>query len=309
MSIELKILSAIGHGSLCTAHQVQSHLANAGIKRDIRSVQRTLQTLVDAGELICLKDSKPYGYKRSWGAQSLAMATLNPAEAMVLLLAQRYLHNVLPSSLNSIFEPYFSEARVVLSSEKSSATMSKQWLQKVRLVPATQPLIPPKIDPHVLETISAALYSNHEVDIQYNSINGKIAEHRIRPLGIVQQGVRLYLVGNKTKYEKPMPWAIHRITDATETNFSFTRPAGFDLKKFEDDAILNWGLGEKVKVSFWMAKGPALNLIETPLSTDQKHMPVDDGYQFLATVTDSKLLTRWIQSFGQEIRDFKKITS
>jgi predicted DNA-binding transcriptional regulator YafY len=307
MSIELNILSAIGHGSLCTAEQVRGHLQNAGIERDIRSVQRTLQTLVDAGELICMKDSKPYGYKRSWGAQSLAMATLNPAEAMVLLLAQKYLKNVLPSSLNSIFEPYFSEARVVLSSEKSNATLSKQWLQKVRLIPATQPLLPPKVDLQVLETLSAALYSNHEVDIRYKSINGKVAEHRIRPLGIVQQGVRLYLVGNKTKYEKPMPWAIHRITEATETSFGFTRPAGFDLKKFEDDGSLNWGLGQKVKVSFWMAKTAALNLIETPLSNDQKHIQEAEGYRFSATVTDSKLLSLWIQSFGEDVRDFSKV--
>ena len=306
MSIKMEVLSVIGAGSLSTADEIKVRLQNQGILRDIRSIQRTLKGLAESGVVDCDDSSKPFGYKRSKGAQTLAMSTLKPAEAMVLLLVQKYLDNVLPASLRKIFDPYFSEARVLIANEESNSKLHKQWLEKIQMAPATQPLIPPKIDRNVLDEVSAALYSNLELDIQYKSTNGKVAEHRLQPLGIVQQGVRLYLVAKKAKYEKPVPWAIHRISKASQTSFTFTRPSGFNLKNFQDDATINWGKGQKVMVSFWMHKNPGINLIETPLSKDQTSIAEDDGYRFTATVTDSLLLTRWIQSFGKQVKDFEK---
>ncbi|MFN4327638.1 MAG: helix-turn-helix transcriptional regulator [Limnobacter sp.] len=306
MNLKIKVLECIGQAAMLTSDDIHQQLKAEGIDRDKRSIQRALGELAEEGLLVREDNSRPYRYKRVKGAHSFSLTTLKPSESVLLLLAERYLEDILPSSLSSVFTAHFQEARAILGNNKGRAYLEKQWLDKVRVIPATQPLLPPAINHDAFHQLSDALYNNKVLDIEYKTLNGKVSSHRVEPLGLVQQGSRTYLIAKKQNKSKAVAWAVHRIQSAHMTSHSFTPMENFNLDDIEQEARINWGLGEKVKVKFWMSKSSGQNLLETPLSADQTAKPVEGGFQFEATVVDSLLLTRWVQSYGENIQGFSK---
>jgi hypothetical protein len=54
---------------------------------------------------------------------------------------------------------FFAQARGQLD-QNGSTVRERQWLDKVRVVSTSQPLLPPKVDPGVFEQVSNALYGD-----------------------------------------------------------------------------------------------------------------------------------------------------
>ena len=168
-----------------------------------------------------------------------------------------------------------------------------------------QPLLAPKIAEGVLEEVSRSLYNNQWLDLDYTNSNGKRIQHRVMPLGLAQQGPRLYLVCRFEGYDNERSMAIHRIQAARAGTLTFDRPL-FDLAKYDADGRFAISSGKRIRLSFNIDKAPGKHLLESCLSDDQVVLENNDCYQITATVNQTLLLDRWLNSFGKQIRNIQK---
>ena len=225
----------------------------------------------------------------------------------MLALAEQHLQSLLPASLMKSMEGFFKQAHTNLDSE-TSAKREREWLSKIRVVSITQPLLPPKIKPGVFEQVSNALYSNLWLKVHYKNASGKSTEAEVMPLGLAQQGPRLYLVCRFRGYDNERSLALHRIDTAQATEFTFERPKDFDLEKFDNDGRFGYGEGKLISLTFHIEKEAGFHLLETPLSKDQQVKELKDAYEITATVVDTAQLDWWLRAFGDAVSKIKKIS-
>jgi predicted DNA-binding transcriptional regulator YafY len=304
--LAIELLRRIPRGRKVTASELHDQLKDAGIDRELRTIQRQLEMLSEHFEIERDDRSKPYGYRWLEQAKGLAVPNLTPQESLLLGLAEEHLKNLLPARLVKSMESFFAQARRNLGPE-SNAKLEREWASKVRVVATSQPLLPPKIAPGVFEVVSEALYSNRWLNLDYRNAGGKRNKVEVMPLGLAQQGPRLYLVCRYRGYENERSLALHRILSAEATTLTFVRPKEFDLKKYDDDGRFGFGEGERVQLTFRIDRDNGLHLLETPLSSDQQVVELDDGrLEITATVVDSSMLEWWLRGFGDVVTDMQK---
>ena len=202
-------------------------------------------------------------------------------------------------------EGFFVQARTNLGPHANSKR-EREWLSKVRVVSTTQPLLPPKIVSGVFEEVSNALYGNRWLTLNYKNASGKKSDIEVMPLGLAQQGPRLYLVCRYRDYENERSLALHRIISAKASTLTFERPKDFDLQKYDDDGRFGFGEGQRIRLSFRINKGAGFYLLESPLSTDQRVVEIDDQYEITATVVDTAQLKWWLRGFGEQVSEIRR---
>ncbi|MBK8134158.1 MAG: WYL domain-containing protein [Gammaproteobacteria bacterium] len=299
--LAVELLRRIPRGRKVTASELHRQLKDAGIDRDLRTIQRQLEMLSDHFEIERDDRSKPYGYRWLEQAKALAVPNLTPQESLLLQLAEEHLKNLLPARLMKSMEGFFSQAKRNLGPE-SSARLEREWPGKVRVVATSQPLLPPKIVSGVLEIVSEALYNNRWLDLDYRNSSGKRNKVEVMPLGLVQQGPSLYLVCRYRGYDNERNLALHRILSAEISTLTFVRPKDFDLRKYDDDGRFGFGEGEKIRLSFRIERDAGFHLLESPLSNDQQVVELENGkLEIVATVVDSAMLDWWLRGFGESV--------
>ena len=304
--LAVELLRRIPRGRKITASDLHQQLKDAGIERDLRTIQRQLEMLSEHFEIERDDRSKPYGYCWLEQARALAVPNLTPQESLLLQLAEEHLKNLLPARLMKSLGSFFTQAKRNLGTN-NNARFEKEWPSKVRVVATSQPLLPPKLAPGVFEAVSEALYSNRWLVLDYKNASGKRNSVEVMPLGLVQQGTRLYVVCRFQGFENERNLALHRIHSAVITTKVFDRPKGFDLKQYDDDGRFGFGEGKKVNLSFQINRDAGLHLLESPLSIDQKVIESkDQKLKITATVVDSAMLEWWIRGFGIAISDVQR---
>ncbi len=303
--LALELLRRIPPRTAITAEGLHAQLEAAGLKRDLRTVQRQLKMLCQHFDIECLDQDKPYGYRWKEKAKGFSLPSLGPRESLLLALAEQQLRPLLPVNLVKSMEAFFGQARRNLG-PTSSAVLERQWLKKVRVVSTTQPLLPPKIAPGVFEAVSDALYANLWLKIDYANAAGGRTRASVMPLGLAQQGARLYLVCRFEGFTNNRILAIHRIRKADVSTIAIDRPKDFDLEKYADDGTFGFGDGKRIRLSFKISKQAGLHLLETPLSTDQTVTEWPACYEIAATVVESLVLDHWLRGFGDQISDVKQ---
>jgi predicted DNA-binding transcriptional regulator YafY len=304
--LAIELLRRIPRGRKVTASELHDQLKDAGIDRELRTIQRQLEMLSEHFEIERDDRSKPYGYRWLGQAKGPAVPNLTPQESLLLGLAEEHLKNLLPARLMNDMEVFFAQARRNLGPE-SNARLEREWASKVRAVATSQPLLPPKIAPGVFEVVSEALYSNCWLNLDCRNAGGKRNKVEVMPLGLAQQGPRLYLVCRYRGYENERSLALHRILSAEATTLAFERPREFDLKKYDDDGRFGFGEGELVQLTFRIDRDNGLHLLESPLSSDQQVVELDDGQlEITATVVDSAMLEWWLRGFGDAIANVRR---
>lgn len=306
VQLTIELLHRIPRNSKITANELQTQLAAAGYERDLRSIQRQLKQICDHFDVECDDRSKPFGYRWKEKARGLSLPGLNQHESLLLTLAEQHLRNLLPPKLMASMDGYFRQARSNLQ-HPTKANLEKEWLKKVRVVSATQPLLPPAIDGDTFTQISDALYNNLWLKITYRNAAGKETYARVMPLGLAQQGVHLYLVCRFDGYDNERSLALHRFVRAESGTMRFTRPNEFDLNRYDDDGRFGFGDGERVKLSFNIGKAAGYHLLEAKLSSDQKVEESQEYYRISATVVDTAMLDRWLMGFGRDVWGVNKL--
>ncbi|MGD9775177.1 helix-turn-helix transcriptional regulator [Diaphorobacter sp.] len=305
----VELLRRIPRGRKITARELHQQLKDAGFERDLRSIQRQLEILSEHFDIERDERSKPYGYRWLERAQGLAVPHLTPQESLLLQLAQEHLKNLLPARLMASMDGFFTQARRNLGDSPDTA-LERQWPHKVRVVATSQPLLAPTIAPGVLEEVSEALYSNHWLQLDYRNAAGKRRQVKVMPLGLAQQGPRLYLVCRFEGFDNERSLALHRIRKAEASTLRFERPAGFDLQRYDDDGRFGFGEGQRVRLTFQIEKEAGFHLAETPLSRDQQVREWPHGWlEVTATVVDSAMLDWWLRGFGEAVQNVQKTTT
>ena len=300
LKLSHELLRRIPKGRTVTATELRQQLSYAGFERDMRTIQRQLETLSEYFDLDRDDSSKPYRYCWKEYAKGLSLPTLSTQESLLLMLAEQHLSSLLPAKLMKSMEGFFTQARSQLG-DTGSTQHEREWLKKVRVVSTSQPLLPPKIDPVVFDQVSNALYGNNWLEVDYKNAAGKRTATRVMPLGLAQQGPRMYLVCRFDGYDNERSLALHRIVSARTMTLKFDRPKDFDLKQYDDDGRFGYGNGERIRLSFRIEKQAGLHLLESPLSVDQQVVELEDCYEITATVVDSEMLEWWLRGFGDAL--------
>lgn len=302
--LAIELLRRIPRTSKISATELRDQLEAAGHKRDLRSIQRLLVSLSEVLDIECDDRTKPYGYRWVERSKGLNLPILSEQESLLLALAQEHLRHLLPKNLFKSMEGFFSQAQSNLGLH-TKAKREREWLSKVRVVGTTQPLLPPKVDAGVLEEVSNALYGNKWLDITYHSATDKITQSQIMPLGMAQQGPRLYLVCRFKDHDNERTLALHRIVKAKATPFEFERP-DFNLEKYDADGRFGFGDGVRVRLSFVITKEAGRHLLESPLALDQEVVDLGSDFQVSATVVDTAQLEWWLRGFGVNVRQVQR---
>ena len=309
LQLSIELLHFIPKRGTITATELQKKLANDGFAREPRTIQRLLESLCDADLYGIERDmsSKPYRYRWKESARGLAIGGLSPQECLLLTLAEQQLGSLLPTKLMKSMDGFFDQARSQLG-ETAKTQREREWLDKVRVVSTSQPLLPPKIDHDVFEQVSNALYGNQWLEVEYKNAEGERKTAKVMPLGLAQQGPRMYLVCRFDGYDNERCLALHRFISAQASTLTFERPKDFDLKQFDDDGRFGYGDGTQIRLSFRIEKGAGLHIVECPLSADQQVVELDDAYEITATVVDSDMLDWWLRGFGAAVSDIARIS-
>ncbi|ABM36712.1 helix-turn-helix transcriptional regulator [Polaromonas naphthalenivorans] len=289
LRLSLELLHRIPRRGTVTANELRLQLREAGFEREPRTIQRLLQTLTEFSGIECNNSSKPYRYCWKEGARSFSMQGLSPQESLLLTLAEQQLGSLLPARLMKSMNNFFSQARSQLG-DKGTPQREREWLDKVRVVSTSQPLLPPKINPEVFEQVSNALYGDQWLEVDYQNAEGNRKTSKVMPLGLAQQGPRMYLVCRFDGYDNERCLALHRFISAKASTLTFERPKDFNLKQFDDDGRFGYGDGTKIRLSFRIEKGAGLHIVECPLSTNQQVVELEDAYEITATVVESDML-------------------
>lgn len=303
--LALGLLQRIPPKHKVTAEELQRQLSEAGLTRDLRTIQRQLKALAEHFDIERDERDKPHGYRWKERAKGFSLPGLGPQESLILALAALHLRQLLPASLMKSMEPFFEQASRNLD-PTSKAKQEREWLKKVRVVSTTQPLLPPKIREGVFEAVSDALFGNRWLSVDYRNVSGQKIKSDVMPLGLAQQGPRLYLVCRFQGYDDERILALHRIEAARATTLTFERPRDFDLEKYDADGKFGFGEGKRIHLTFRIAKEAGLHLLESPLSEDQTVKELEDDYEITATVVETAMLDWWLKGFGDQVRRVKR---
>lgn len=121
------------------------------------------------------------------------------------------------------------------------------------------------------------------------------------PLGLAQQGPRLYLVCRFRGYDNERTLALHRIISTKASTLTFERPADFDLQAYDDEGRFGFGESKRIRLTFCITEGAGFHLLESPLSKDQQQKTIKNGYEISATVVKTEQLEWWLRGFGDQI--------
>ncbi len=313
LQLTLELLKRIRKDKDVTAAQLQQQLrdTDSRFERDLRTIQRLLESLSSPDNpsftIVRNDRDKPYGYRWQEGSVGLMLPSLSPQEALLLTLAKQQLAKLLPARLMKSMEGFFDQASRQLSNPAghvgSQTRLEHEWLSKVRVLSTSQPLLPPTVDAQAFQEVSDALYANQWLDISYKNASGHEASYKVMPLGLVQQGPRMYLACRFDGHDNYRCLALHRLISAKASTLTFERPADFDLKQLDDDLVFGEEEAKYIRLSFRIDKGNGLHIVECPLSADQQVVELADGYEITATVQDSDVLERWLRGFGERVEN------
>jgi len=304
LRLALELLRRIPRRGRITASELHRQINSAGIERDLRTIQRQLKMFTEFFDIES-DGAKPAGYRWKEHAQGMTVAALSEQQALLVALAQQQLRLLLPANVNAAMTQFFEQAQRNLDPFGDSK-LARQWLSKVRVVSEGVQLLPPKIAPGVFEAVSQALYANLWLDLRYRNASGHESKVRVMPLGLAQQGPRMYLVCRYDGYTNERSLALHRIMSARAETLSFERPRDFDLARYDDDGRFLFGEGQRVELRFRIDAVCGAHLRETPLSKDQTIREVGDELIVTATVVDSEHLTWWLRGFGDNVRTVRR---
>lgn len=305
LQFSLEILKRIPRTHKVSAPELTRQLQDAGWHRDLRTVQRQLDELARNFDIERDDRSKPYGYQWKERARGLSLPGLTEKESLLLTLAEQHLRHLMPMEVLQSLQPFFEQARANLghhANGRESSLAAREWLRKVRVVSSSQPLLPAPVLPEVFEAVSSALYHNRWLNVDYRNAAGRSTTARVMPLGLAQQGTRMYLVCRFEGYDNERSLALNRIDKCELTAMGFERPPEFDLEKFDNDGRFGFGNGKRIRLEILIDKRTGAHLLESHLSDDQQVQEDGDSYRITATVTETEQLKWWLRGFGNDVR-------
>lgn len=286
-----------------TVH-LESTLAREGHGSTMRTLQRDLNTLAGMGfGLECNTESKPYRWRYMEKADPVVFVSLDPQAALALRLVELHLESVLPQGTLRALQPQLVAAKKALEGKPVA-----RWLERVRVISRSQPMIAPKVDGNIAGVVHEALLEGKTVQAKYRSKKNSSApdagkEMELHPLGLVHRDGGHYLVATAFDYRDPRLYPLHRFADAKMGDKKAKALPGFDLDKFIAQGELGYRISKDdidLELAFDKEAGGALE--ESPLASDQTLTRTPEGRVIVkARLPDTQVLRSWILGFGSKV--------
>lgn len=289
-----------------TAH-IYEQLKLSGFDISLRTVQRDLNALAKRFP-IEKNNANPQGWRWKDDAPLQSLPHMNLSQAVAFNMVEANLTQLLPPAILDELFPWFDLARRQLKNSK----VTHSWLDRVRIEPATQPLIAPAIDLDSKDNIYHALFYQLQIRADYTRSNHTSAsEYILNPIAIIQRGVIIYLLA--TRVDDPdaviRTFALHRFTRVEILETAAQTPPDFQLDRYLDAGVMGFSHpllsqlphhGENTPVELHFTARAGRSLTESKLSQDQQVITNDDGTLTVrATVNLTSQLVWWLRGFGK----------
>lgn len=303
-----QILSRLSTGRWVGTRQLQEQLQREGIDISIRTIQRDLNQLAERFPIESNRET-PQGWRWQADAPIQSLPHMNSTQAMTFMMVEEHLKHLLPPSLLGEMRPWFDLARRSLSSEHNNV---RQWVNRVRIVPATQPLIPPSVDPAAQQSIYEALLQDRQLRVSYKARahHGEDKVYTLNPLALVQRGPIIYLICTRNDKSDIRQFALHRFSYATVLESRSMHPVNFNI----DDYLSTGALGfkhqshdvEPIHIDLIFDEYAGQSFFESALSQDQSIEKLDNGkIRVTATVPFTAQLVWWLRAYGKALHQIK----
>lgn len=297
----LKLLPSRTPGA--SASELQSRLQEAGFPTSKRTVERDLTELSRLFPIQCNNKGVPYGWY--WESdRSIDLPGITLSDALTVCLVEGSIKPLMPSSMLKSLEPRFSQARSKLEALGESNPAAR-WMEKVATVQPDLSLLPPSVDPLVLEVVQEALLADSQLSCHYYSAHRDKEHHfTLNPLGLIQRSNTTYLIATVEPFDDVRQFVLHRFIKVSRLGLTCNRPRGFSLKGYIASGAMQFGSCEKVSLKAWISDDLARLVRETPISEDMALVadPSGDGVILEATVSDSWELNWWILAHTGKIK-------
>ena len=221
---------------------------------------------------------------------------MSTQEALALKLAQRYLSDALPAEVLDDLKQYFHQADAKLKDE----SLYRAWLGKIRLIPASQPMLKPTTARNVLAAAYAGVLRGTVLNVSYRRRDeDQVKTYDIEPLAIIVRGSVTYLVAHFPWAQNVSLMALHRFSAVRQTERKIRTPPNFDLNQFIESGALGFGNTAVQAVHVRFYDGAGAHLEETPIRSDQILKIREDGeIDLLVTLPITEQFKWWLLAFG-----------
>ena len=300
-----QILSRLTTGKWMGTRELQEILEREGVEISLRTIQRDLNQIA---QRFPIESSKtiPQGWRWRSDAPIQSLPHMTSSQAVTFMMVEEHLKHLLPPSLIEEMNPWFDLARRSLSTQNNV----RQWINRVRIVPATQPLIPPVVDRQAQQAVYEGLLQDKQLECIYQG-RGQNSEEKtyiLNPLALVQKGSIIYLVCTRHDKSDIQTFALHRFKSANVLNTRALHPVNFDIDEYIESGALGFRVNfdqptENVMLKLHMPEADAHYFEESQLSRDQQIEKLDHGMALIsATVPFTSQLGWWLRSFGNKIQ-------
>lgn len=292
-----------------SVRELQLELDTQGYSTTVRTVQRDLEKLA---ELFPIESdgAKPAGWRWTTGAADMSLPGMEPSVALTFLILQQHVRHLLPPQVLEDLQPRFEEARKALERQPNSGL--RRWPQRIAVTSRSLPMIPPDIAPAIQRTVFDALARRRQLQAEYrpyasDTINGYV----LHPQGLIAREGVIYLVALVADYDDPRSLALHRFVSAEAVESPARELADFDIDRYINEGGVAIATGGQVRLEAVFRSTRAHALTESRISRDQ-HVEVitlpdgSTGHRLTATLQDTLQLTWWLQSFGDELIEYRK---
>lgn len=299
-----QILSRLSTGKWMGTRELQETLEREGIEISLRTIQRDLNQISQRFPIESNK-TVPQGWRWRSDAPIQSLPHMTSSQAVTFMMVEEHLKHLLPPSLIEEMNPWFDLARRSLSSQNNV----RQWINRVRIVPSNQPLIPPVVEKFAQQAIYEGLLQDKQIECIYR-VRGPLGEDKaytLNPLALVQKGSIIYLICTRHDKTEVQTFALHRFKSATVLETRALHPVNFDIDAYIDSGALGFRVDfnkptEVVDLELIMSEADALYFSESQLSKEQTITQISgDLYKVSASVPFTSQLVWWLRSFGKKI--------
>jgi predicted DNA-binding transcriptional regulator YafY len=299
-----ELLKIIPRDRKITVKELEQKLNGLGIDVSRRTVERDLERLSIP---FCLESdtrSKPYGWRYAPELEAPTIPGLRSGEALMLLLLEANLKNILPVAVADILASQFAAARHYFAKELPDLKL-RQWLKKVKIVHPGQPLLAPHWPSEHQRVVYDALLHGLQLEMQYLSATSDLPKHydSVHLQGLVQYGRVIYLVVTINDYSDLRLLLLHRIKSVSLKQEPLRQIDDFDLDTYINHGGLGFGgNSHEIRLVAKFMDGVGHYLIDTPLSSDQivDHLDLQT-ITISATVEETAKLHWWLTQFGPQV--------
>lgn len=306
-----QVLSQLQRNRWVGTTHVYEQLMLAGFDISLRTVQRDLNALAKRFP-IEKNNANPQGWRWCDDAPLQSLPHMNLSQAVAFNMVEANLTQLLPPAILGELFPWFDLARRQLKNSK----VTHSWIDRVRIEPATQPLIAPHIDLDSKDNIYHALFYQLQINACYTRSNKTQASaYILNPIAIIQRGVIIYLLATRTDDPEATirTFAVHRFTSVEILDSTAQTPADFQLDRYLDMGSMGFthpllsqlpDHGKNTAIRLHFTKKAGKSLTESKLSDDQTvTINADDSLTINATVNLTSQLVWWLRGFGKGLLD------